>query len=146
MYCLEPIRTNISKQSPENCYYHQHFWTLRRFLIFFQFHLLVICFIDKPYLLVWEVFPPLVEWDFKTETSILYSANIFFNQFSIGQDLTALCGCLKLTNNCFFSVLIIFVVFKYFTVREIISSFCFFSYFVNVSLLLLSRSLNIVSL
>lgn len=34
MHCLEPIRTNISKQIPENCYYHQQLGDCKTFLNF----------------------------------------------------------------------------------------------------------------
>lgn len=145
MYCLEPIRNNLSQQILKNCNYCQQlgdYKTFFKFKTISNFLLLVICLIDKPYLLVLEELAPLVEWEFKTETSILDSGKLFFNQFSIVQDLNALCGCLKLTNNCFFSVLIIFVFFKYSTVQEIISSFGFSSYFVIFFTLAFVKSLK----
>lgn len=144
MYCLEPIKNNLSLQILKNCNYHQQLGDCKTFLKFktiSNFLLLVICLIDKPYLLVLEVLAPLVEWDFKTETSILDSGKLFFNQFSIVQNLTALCGCLKLTNNCFFSILII-VFFKYSIVQEIISSLGFSSYFVFFFTLAFVKSLK----
>lgn len=79
IYCLKSIIIVVSNQITEICLHHQQLGDCRILKSLQDFQFSITCSIHKPYLLSLEVLTSLIECGLKTETSILESANRFFN-------------------------------------------------------------------